>query len=107
MVLSIGEARHEAANISVTFPHVVYQLSSAFPKQYFLETVIQYLTPRSCSISPESNMMNGSVPPGPGLGNWLMLLQLLIIPLLFTTLIPAVPLYLSYWSTHTKTILIV
>ena len=47
------------------------------------------------------------VPPGLELGNWSVVFQLLIIPLLFLVLIPAVPLYLSYGSTHTKTILIV
>lgn len=58
MALFIVIALYEAANISVTFQHIVYQFSSTFPKQYFLETVIQYLTPQSCSISPESSMMN-------------------------------------------------
>lgn len=47
------------------------------------------------------------VPPGLGLGNWFAVFQLLIIPLLFAILIPAVPLYLSYGSTCSKNILIV
>lgn len=47
------------------------------------------------------------VPPGPGLGSWFVVLQLLIVPLLFAVLIPAVPLYLSYGPTGTKNIWIV
>lgn len=104
--LFVAKALYEAANLSVTFQYIVYQLSSTFPKQYFLETVIQYLTPLSCSISPESNMMNVSRPLGLGLGNWFVVFQLLIIPQLFVILIPAVPQYLSYGATCTKNILI-
>lgn len=47
------------------------------------------------------------VPPGLGQGSRFVLFQLLIIPLFFAILIPAVPPYLSYGSTSAKNVLIV
>lgn len=104
MALFIVKALYEAANVSVTFQHIVYQLSSIFPKQYFLVTVIQYPTPQSCSTSPKSNMMNGSPSSRAWARNCFVVLQLLITPLRFAALIPAVPLYLSHGPTRTENI---
>lgn len=107
MALFIVKALYEAANISVTFQHVIYQLSSTFPKQYFLETVIQYLTPLSCSISPQSNVINALHPSRAWAGELVCSIPAVNYPSAFVILIPAVPQHLLYGTTCTKKILIV